>query len=123
MPFFWMYLFQGLFDNLSEFVFYLSHFNNEFLVPTYFSLFGLVNIQPLQKNVCDIDKDVWYHLIKNSSQKEIWDSSKHTFSTASNFSIDKNGKLKVMDYASAGVQKMTKKYGKKFHSVLVTDSG
>jgi hypothetical protein len=119
LPFFWMHLFQGLFDNISEFTFHLLNIKNKFPVPTYFSLFGIVNIQALQKNVCKKDEDVWHHLCKSSSHKELWNSSKHTFSVAGNFSTDRDGKLKVIDYASKEVQRMIRKYGDKFHSVLI----
>lgn len=111
-------LFRGIWANLSEFVFYVLNIGNGFLVPTYFSLFGIINIQPLQKDVCNKDDKVFGHLCRFTEFNELFKHHAHTFAERSNFCVDKEGKLRILDYASKGAQKMTKKYGKQFHSKL-----
>lgn len=110
------FLFRGLACNLSEFIYYLRNRNNNFLIPTYFSIFGIVNIQSLQKDVCNSDDKVFQHLTKFTERNELFKHSPHTFAEQSNFCVDKEGKLCVLDYAAKGLQKMAKKYGDRFHS-------
>ena len=111
-------LLRGVVANTSEFIFYLRNRNNPFLIPTYFSLFGIINIQPLQRDVCTSKDKVFQHLAKFTEFNELFKYGPHTFAEQSNFCVNKEGKLCVLDYAGTGAQKMIKKYGIKFNSKL-----
>lgn len=121
LPFFWSYIFQGIKDNLSEFLFYISNSDEKFLVPTYFSFFGIFNIQRLQKYICtdSMYVNVWKHFCRIvDDPNELMKNSPHTYENPKNFSLDREGKLRVVDYASASFQSILKKYKCKFHSIL-----
>jgi hypothetical protein len=112
------FLFRGIAANIGEFIYYLLNTKNEFLIPTYFSLFGIVNIQPLQKDVCNKQDRVFGHLCKFTEKNELFKYHAHTFAEQTNFCIDKEGRLRILDYGAIGTQKMVTKYGKQFHSKL-----
>lgn len=109
-------LFRGVVANTSEFIFYLRNRNNPFLIPTYFSLFGIINIQPLQRDVCTSKDKVFQHLAKFTEFNELFKHGPHTFAEESNFCVNKDGKLCVLDYAGKGAQNMFLKYGQQFNS-------
>lgn len=117
-PSIWYYLFRGVTANISEFLYYIRNTDNTFLIPTYFSLFGIINIQPLQQNICTQKDEVFGHLKSFTEFNELYKHNPHTFFEQTNFCIDKEGKLCILDYGSKGAQRMVTKYGKQFHSKL-----
>ncbi len=115
------YLFlRGIIANMSEFIFYLANTDNKFLIPTYFSLFGIINIQPLQQNVCTSKYNtyVFEHLEQFTEANELFEHNAHAFAEGSNFCLNEEGKLCILDYAGRGTQKIVKKYGQKWNSKL-----
>jgi len=106
-------LFKGLSVNWNEFWFYQTT-HNPFLQPTYFSLFGLVNIQKYGEPCQFEGKSFWnqiYNLTKGAAMKD-----GHHFENPANFSLY-NGKLRILDYGSSKTRLIVKKYGDK----IVTD--
>lgn len=94
-----MNLFAGIMANWNEFTLYRQA-KNSFLVPTYFSLFGLLNIQ---KKVDAITfwkgSDIWLYICRNSQNINQPFCSSHTFAEIENFGLDE-GYLKILDYGS-----------------------
>ncbi|MES3004839.1 MAG: hypothetical protein V4690_01850 [Patescibacteria group bacterium] len=106
---YWGFLFSGIIANWSEYRFY-QRTRHTFLQPTYFSLFGLFNIQKLG-NACNMKTlDVWCQLVDITS-KAVW-ADPHCFDEADNFCFD-NKQFKMLDYASEGAQKVVLSHGDK----------
>jgi len=89
-------LFRGLSANWGEFRFYWQT-RNPFLQPTYFSLFGLLNIQRADAPCLLKDEDLWCQLHELTRGKVFDDS--HHFANPGNFCFC-NGKLRMLDYGS-----------------------
>ncbi len=100
-------IFHGLLCNLSEFWFYVKT-RNTLAWPTYFSFFGICNIQKLGK-IPPFD-EAWfiYNLILSIGRGDIRDN--HCFSNVSNFTISKDDGLYFLDYASPNCQLVMQKY-------------
>lgn len=103
-------LFRGVWENWGEFRFYrLSR--SRFLMPTYFSLFGMLNIQKRGNKKAKIeDVNLWCQLCEMTNN-EVW-ADGHTFSNANNF-CDDDGKLVMVDYGNARIHDVLNKYGDK----------
>lgn len=99
--------FAGVVGNVSEFMFYLKT-RNRFACPTYFSFFGLINIQQLGETPAFGEAWDIHRAILNIGGNDIKDS--HCFSDVFNFVIGKNGQLYLLDYASSNSQLVLKKY-------------
>ncbi len=91
-------LFRGLAANWMEF--WLSATKrNPFLQPTYFSLFGLLNVQRYDTPCPFKDVDLCVQLCRLTDDA-VWDDGHH-FSNPQNFAFRK-GVLRILDYGSLG---------------------
>lgn len=79
------FMLNGIGSNLSEFWFYLKT-RNKFAWPTYFSFFGLVNIQRLGTNPNFWDINQIYFIISNVAGRDVKDG--HTFTESNNYILD-----------------------------------
>jgi hypothetical protein len=104
-------LFLGIRDNWSEFVFYVFH-PSPFLMPTYFSLFGLLNIQKRgeKARIERINLLSQLRVITNDAIK----ADGHAFLNTDNFCV-LDGHLLMVDYGSPKTQGVLKEYGDKIH--------
>lgn len=103
------YLFRGICSNWREFRFYQKT-HNPFLQPTYFSFFGLLNIQRYG-DICRLKKiDLWTQLLRLTNRDVVKDS--HHFDNPNNFSF-RDGKLRIHDYGSLKSQMVVSHYGEK----------
>ncbi len=102
-------LFQGISENLREFK--CSGF---LFQKTYFSLFGLLNIQKYGKPVSET-VDVWHILysIATEEQKDLLMKDIHHLSQNNNFCID-DGILKLCDYGGKKTKKVVSELGEDF---------
>jgi len=104
------YIFLGILKNWREFWFYLKT-KHQFLQPTYFSLFGLFNVQKYGEE-CRLSADIfWPQFIKITNWQVFEDG--HHFSNEKNFCLSKD-KLHLVDYGSSKTQKIVLEYGQKF---------
>lgn len=100
-------LFQGLVANWLEFRFWRQT-RNPFLQPTYFSFFGLFNVQRAD-DPCNLGvNDLWYQ-IYDFIGNDIADDGHH-FANASNFGF-RDKRLKMVDYGSRETQKIVARHG------------
>lgn len=104
---------KGFHDNWKEFEFSLRERNGN-LETTYFSLFGILNLQ--QASGSSTDFDVWSVLRKTGTdeEKDALQKDIHHFSNPENFSLTKEGKIKLRDYGSKKTQKVLKTLNKDF---------
>ena len=103
------FLFHGIVDNWREFMFF-QRTRNVFLQPTYFSFFGLFNIQKTSEP-CTLDyKDLWCQLYEITSGKVYVDG--HHFKNPDNFCFA-NGKLRILDYGSKKIHGVIAEFGAK----------
>ena len=110
--FFFKWFLRGLWCNWSEFVFYLFHPNIKILMPTYFSLFGLINIQRRGMIIKKTDRYIFYQIYKISGHDPDINKDVHLFGEHRNF-CSENGRLKIVDYAGELTQKIILKHGEK----------
>ena len=102
-------LFGGILDNWREFTFFLKT-RHPFLQPTYFSFFGLFNVQKVSEQ-CDIKYvDLWCQLYELTNGR-VWDDSHH-FENPDNFCF-RDGKLRMLDYGSSRTHRVVIEYGQK----------
>jgi len=102
-------MFGGMYSNWLEYLFW-KRTKNPFLKPTYFSLFGLLNIQKYGK-LCELEYiDFWFQL-RELTKENVYDNPHH-FSNPKNFTLE-NGKLQLVDYGSVRVYRVIAKYGRK----------
>ena len=107
-------LFKGLAANWSEFWFYWQT-RNRFLQPTYFSFFGLLNIQRFGTPCSLKGADLWCQLHEMTNRK-VWDDSHH-FAEPSNFCLI-DGKLRMLDYGSPASRGVVTLYGEKIFELF-----
>lgn len=106
------YLFRGIIANLLERRFY-RRTKNTFLVPTWFSFFGLINIQPAGKSPNFKNT----HFIMNyigdiSGRPRIFFENNHTLGLADNFCII-GGRLQICDYGDKSFQSFLEEWGER----------
>ena len=102
-------LFKGVFANWCEFWLYLKT-QNTFLQPTYFSLFGLLNIQR-HGELCRLKEiNLWCQLSELTNGKVFDDP--HHFSNPRNFCLC-GRKLRIFDYGSCRSHDVIIQYGAK----------
>ncbi|KKT13337.1 MAG: hypothetical protein UV95_C0002G0021 [Candidatus Falkowbacteria bacterium GW2011_GWF2_43_32] len=110
-----MCLLSGIMANLQERQFYKKT-KNVFVMPTYFSLFGFLNIQKRGEQIDFWDSiDVWYYIHDNSQNHHQPFCDGHTLSETDNFCLD-NGHLKMVDYGSRSLEPFLEKNGEKLYS-------
>ncbi len=98
------YLTLGIKANKQEYRFYKKT-KNVFVTPTYFSIFGLLNVQKrCQKITFWEDKDVWNYINDNSQNKHQPWCDNHTLSEIENFCINENNKLQIVDYGNKALE-------------------
>jgi len=100
------WFFRGMVENWQEWTFYRKS-KNPFLLPTYFSIFGWLNIQQLGMEP-EIEEQIFLTQLLIFSQSKTW--GKH-YALRKNFSF-RNGKLQILDYGDPKVQRIVTKYGK-----------
>lgn len=105
------YLLKGITNNWSEFLFYQKT-KHPFLMPTFFSLFGLLNIQKAGP-ILQMDGRPFFNAIDKIINKGSWKGG-HTFSNPENFCWT-NNHLKIVDYGDTQVQSVIKKHGHKIY--------
>ena len=102
-------LFHGIAENWREFLFFFKT-RNEFLQPTFFSFFGLFNIQ-LYGNPCGMNYvDLWRQLIELTDGRAWQDN--HHFSNPDNFCYHSK-KFRILDYGNPQCHEVINLYGKK----------
>ena len=105
-------LFGGTLTNWREFLFFYKT-KNPFLQPTYFSLFGLINIQKLGQ-LCTMEQRTFQSQLRDVTNDGVgWDD--HHFINPDNFCFS-NGKLRILDYGSKITQETVILYGAKIQS-------
>ncbi len=100
--------FGGVISNWQEYRFYQST-KLPILMPTYFSFFGLFNIQKRGQILESNRKDIFQQLY-DLTNGEVFDDS-HAFENPANFCLE-NGKLVMIDYSKKS-RKVLIKYGEK----------
>lgn len=102
-------LFRGVSANWVEFLFYLKT-KNSFLQPTYFSLFGLLNIQRCGEP-CQLQEiNLWCQLNELTNGK-VYDDSHH-FRNPHNFCFHKH-RFRILDYGNRQGHDVIIQYGVK----------
>lgn len=111
------FLFNGLMSNWHEFIFSIKNRKNTFITRTYFSFFGLINIQKRGKEF-EMDPSEFKLKIEDILRVagilddcDYWKDS-HTMNNPKNFCKDKNGKLRILDYGNIRMHKFLKEHGK-----------
>lgn len=109
------FMLGGIAANWREFIFFYKT-KNIFLQPTYFSLFGLVNIQKHGK-LCTMKWRTFTNQIRKITNNEIG-YAEHHFTNPKNFCFHK-GHLRILDYGSLDTQRVIVTHGVKiFESFL-----
>jgi len=103
-----IHLFKGIMANWLEYQYYRET-KSSFLVPTHFSLCGLVNIQK-RADALKMNDDFWSQMYRLTNG-EVFDDSHH-FAEPANFSKT-NGQLQMIDYGSKRCHNVIRKYGEK----------
>ena len=106
------YLIGGIMHNWHELMFYRKHYSL-FLVPTYFSFLGLVNIQRAGGKIEIEIENLKYQLL-DLTDEEIYDDTHH-FCKPENFTKN-SGHLQIFDYGNLRSQGVLKKYGDKIYN-------
>ncbi|MEI7620121.1 MAG: hypothetical protein WCJ57_00950 [Candidatus Falkowbacteria bacterium] len=111
------FLFDGLMSNWHEFIFSIKNRKNTFTTPTYFSFFGLINIQKRGKEFEMSNDEFKIRLEKILEEEGILDDcdywkDSHTMNNPKNFCQDEDGKLRVLDYGNIRMHNFLKEYGK-----------
>jgi hypothetical protein len=102
-------LFKGIIANQREYVLW-KRSHNPFLQPTFFSFFGLFNIQAYGKPYEGHEPDLWIQ-IRKITREEAY-CNPHQFSEPHNYCIV-NGKLRILDYGGGRSARIILRYGKK----------
>jgi len=107
-----MALMAGIMANLQESSFYRQT-KNPFVMPTYFSFFGLFNIQKKGEEITFWkDEEIWFFVVKNIKNYHQIFIDAHVFADIRNFVLDDNGLLKLIDYGSRYAVEFLKINGK-----------
>jgi len=91
-----------------------------FLVPTWFSFFGLVNIMAYAKKVLTDDEYYGSDLLMQISYYSgfSWCVNLHAFENGSNFCIDEFGKVKMLDYGFKKSEEFIANWGQKLYDSI-----
>lgn len=101
-------LFRGWFENLREWR--LSQEITDTIVPTRFSIFGLMNIQDTAKDIKLPYPTIGIALLGKIPDHIIIDHGSHTIASSGNFGIHE-GVLKIRDYGELGLDYLLINYG------------
>jgi hypothetical protein len=108
------FLVRGICCNWHEYRFWLKT-KNPFLQPTYFSFFGLINIQRFGC-ACTMDwKNVWHQLYEITGRACSLDG--HTFDRVENYVVE-DGNIKLVDYGTEVSRVVVSEYGELIHRVF-----
>lgn len=105
---------RGVMDNWRERRYYkrVSLLQRQLLQPTYFSLFGFLNIQkygkPVGRPEDDVGVPLYHAFFKIAGQALIRDG--HHWVSAANFHLD-NGSIRVLDYGNLKTQAILDEFG------------
>ena len=103
------FLMKGIVANWREFIRFWR-LRSRFLQPTYFSFFGLINIQK-KGVVLQMSDEKCFAQLERIIGDDIW-ISPHTFGSSQNFCVTGSGKLRVLDYgASLSFDLFLRKWG------------
>lgn len=103
------WLFYGIYANWNEFLFYLET-RHDFLVPTFFSLFGLMNIQKY-------GDAIGFDIADKLDVSSYIGVDGHHFLNSGNFCYHR-GALKICDYGSHETRKIITENGEKIYHFL-----
>jgi len=109
-----MFMYGGVYANLLEFFIYWTTFSR-FLEPTYFSFFGLCNIQRYGKLLEMDDICLWNQLAKVVNDET--SSNNHHFDNSENFSYDGKN-IRMLDYGGRGIRSVIKRHGRRLFKEL-----
>ena len=112
----WVEFFSGFVANWRERSYYkhVDLANKTFLQPTYFSVFGIWNIQKFGIPECAAKgNELWKRCYAIAGQALVLDD--HHWAQAQNFHIAKDG-LKILDYGSLETQNIIDTYGADLYS-------
>lgn len=104
-------LFGGIMVNWREFVFFIKSRHHPFLLPTYLSVLGFINIQKLGTPPCNLKRGALWRQLYELTKGEVWDDGHH-FSNPENFCLP-DGRLTMIDYGQPKTWQVVIKYGKK----------
>jgi hypothetical protein len=113
-------LLAGLNANWREYCFY-KRSRNPFVWPTAFSFFGIINVQRIGTKCGYTTTEVWKTLYRIAGNDLFADN--HCFANSDNFCVSKDKKLRLLDYASEGSQKVVLQYGEQFAALGGSPSG
>ncbi|MEI6836011.1 MAG: hypothetical protein WCK59_04220 [Candidatus Falkowbacteria bacterium] len=111
-------MFSGIMANWNEYLFYRET-KNLFVLPTYLSIFGLINFQKRGKEIYfwNSDEIREYICINSVDEDQIFCDS-HTFAKKENFCLD-GDKLKMLDYGSRHVHNFLRLNGDKLFNNFI----
>lgn len=108
-------LFGGIMANWQERKFY-SQTKHFFVIPTYFSLFGLINIQKKGMPITSWNNvQMWNYILDNCQNKHQPFCDFHTLYEINNFCLD-DKHLKIVDYGSRNLQPFIELNGEKLYN-------
>jgi len=87
----------------------LSRKTTDILVPTRFSIFGLMNIQDTAEDVEFPEAAVAVKLYGSMPDEVLFEQHGHTFQGSDNFGIH-DGRLKLLDYGGVGLESVINQY-------------
>jgi hypothetical protein len=96
--------------------------NADFLVPTIFTIAGLLNVQrrSMGKPISHEEVVAIWSSFAKATKKELWKTNYHTLASELNYHRMDDGTLKLLDYG--GVRKFIQKWRGLFENVLITNS-
>ena len=113
-------LFRGIMANWNERKFFLEDSSNPLLIQTYFSLFGLINIQPIVIPIQQYSIGLYNKLcLIVDDKKELHNCDSHAWEDG-NFTQREDGSVALYDYGSSKAWPFVKKYGRQFSKILQT---
>ncbi len=108
---------DGVRENWNEFKCW-KELQVNFLVPTYFSLLGLINIQQISRGEEITEEEVTQIWIKiaRKTEGDVWKTNYHAIANKENYHRYEAAGLKFLDYG--GARKFINKWQKVFEEVL-----
>lgn len=110
-PGFKRFLLGGAYANWNEFYFYLKT-RHPFIQPTYFSLFGLLNVQ-MYDEPCRAEWTNFFTQLDELTDRKASEDPHH-FANPRNFCLH-DGKLRMLDYGGRKARDVITRYGVTIH--------